>query len=74
MRLLPRSVVSVLSGLGSGFLGYWAAWKAVEAFDSHPVEGYSTPVLVGGFAPFIATAVLVFFSLHGPEEKAQKAA
>jgi hypothetical protein len=73
MRLLPRCVVAVLSGIGTGVLGYWAAWLAVENWGTHPAEGYNPAVLVGIFAPFVATAVLVFFSLDGPEEKVQKA-
>jgi hypothetical protein len=73
MKLLPRSVVALLSGMGSGVIGFWGAWKAVEVFTgSYPGDGHNVELLAGIFAPFVVTALLVFHGLSQQAEAAEK--
>jgi hypothetical protein len=69
MSMSIRAVVSILAGIGSGALGFWAMWKVVAwATKAHP-SSHPAWLVVGIFAPLIAVAVVTFFALGRSEEK-----
>jgi hypothetical protein len=62
MSIVTRAVISLLAGVGSGLLGFWAAWRSLigTAFDSAPGPGYYGWLLAGIFVPGLVTSVVVF--------------
>jgi hypothetical protein len=74
MSFVMRAVISILSGVGAGLLGFWAVWRCLigTAFDSIPGPGYDNYLLAGIFVPGLIVPFLVFrhLSLHGRREPA----
>jgi hypothetical protein len=60
MKLYTRAVISILAGIGSGLVGFYAVWRAVElTTESYPGE-YTPWLLTGIFLPFVAVTIAVF--------------
>jgi len=61
MSLISRALIAIFSGIGAGTVGFWAAWKLIAGLTSqHPGNGHDVWLLVGIFAPGIATALVVY--------------
>jgi hypothetical protein len=62
MSFVTRAVISLLAGIGSGLVGFWAVWRALigTAFDSIPGPGYDGWLLAKILVPGLVTAVVVF--------------
>ena len=62
MSFVTRAVISLLAGIGSGLLGFWAVWRSLigTAFDSVPGPGYDGWLLAGIFIPGPVIALVVF--------------
>ena len=62
MSFVMRAVFSLLAGIGSGLLGFWAVWRTLigTAFDSVPGPGYDGWLLAGIFVPGVVASVIVF--------------
>jgi hypothetical protein len=61
MNLAGRIVIGLLSGIGSGLLGFWAVWQGItHLLGDNPGVGYDIPILTGIFVPFVVVAFLVF--------------
>jgi hypothetical protein len=63
MSFTMRAVISVLSGIGAGLLGFWAVWRSLigTAFTSVPGPGYDGWLLAGIFIPGPVAAGVVFY-------------
>ena len=61
MSLCTRAVIAVLAGMGAGVLGFWATWQSIQYFtNSNPAPEYDTWIVVGIFAPLVATALTAY--------------
>jgi len=64
MSFLARVIVSLLSGIGAGMVGFWAVWRILigpNLFASVPPgQGYDKWLLSGIFLPGIVVPILVF--------------
>jgi hypothetical protein len=62
MPLVTRAIISLLAGIGSGLLGFWAVWRSLigTAFVSVPGPGYDGWLLAGIFVPGVVASVVVF--------------
>jgi hypothetical protein len=61
MHFITRAVIALLAGMGSGVLGFWASWHAIEAITGvYPGLGYGNWVAAGIFVPGVLVSLAVF--------------
>src|SRR4051794_19921246 len=60
-----RAVISILSGIGAGLLGFCAVWRCLvgSLWDQLPGSGYDGWLLAGIFIPGVLVPFIVFRSL-----------
>jgi len=65
MSFITRALISMLSGLGAGLLGFWFVWRCLigTAWDQVPGPGYDAWLLAGIFIPGVLVPVAVFRKL-----------
>jgi hypothetical protein len=64
MSLPWRVVIGLLSGIGSGLLGFWTTWQTVGVLTgSHPGIGFDTFLVASIFGPFVVVSLVVFRQL-----------
>jgi hypothetical protein len=64
MSLPWRIVIGLLSGMGSGLLGFWATWQTIAGWTgSHPGIGYDPFLVAAIFGPFVIVSLVVFRQL-----------
>lgn len=76
MSMPIRAVISVLAGIGSGAIGFWAMWKIIGwATSTYPGNAHQDPwLLIAIFAPLIGVSALVFLVLGRSQEQPTHAA
>jgi len=62
MSFATRAVISLLSGVGAGLLGFWAVWRCVvgSVWGHVPGPGYDGWFLAGIFVPGVLVPLAVF--------------
>ncbi|MFM7149876.1 MAG: hypothetical protein ACKO23_08550 [Gemmataceae bacterium] len=64
MSFLVRAMISLLSGIGAGVVGFWSVWLTLIGpnlfYSVPPGKGYDKWLLAGIFLPLIAVPFLVF--------------
>jgi hypothetical protein len=62
MSFATRAVISLLSGIGAGLLGFWAVWRCLvgSVWDHVPGPGYDGWLLAGIFVPGVVVPPAVF--------------
>jgi hypothetical protein len=64
----PPTVISLLSGIGAGLLGFWAVWRYLvgSVWDHVPGPGHDGWFLAGIFVPGVVVPLAVFRVLSQP--------
>jgi hypothetical protein len=62
MSFVTRAVISLLAGIGSGLLGFWAVWRCFQAtvWNTVAVPGYDGWLIAGIFIPGVLVSLVVF--------------
>jgi hypothetical protein len=62
MSFVMRAVISLLSGIGAGLLGFWAVWRCLvgSVWNHVPGPGYDGWFLAGIFVPGVLVPLAVF--------------
>ena len=62
MSFATRAVISLLSGIGAGLLGFWAVWRCLvgSVWGHVPGPGYDVWLLAGIFVPGVVVPPAVF--------------
>ena len=62
MSFATRAVISLLSGIGAGLLGFWAVWRYLvgSVWDHVPGPGHDGWFLAGIFVPGVVVPLAVF--------------
>jgi hypothetical protein len=65
MSFAIRAVISVLTGIGAGALGFWVTWRCLvgSTFDSVGEQGYDAWLIAGMFVPGMLITLVVFHLL-----------
>ena len=65
MSFAARAVISLLSGIGAGLLGFWAVWRTLvgTAWDRVQDPAHDGWLVAGIFVPGVLVALAVFRTL-----------